>query len=60
MLSKRYQFLACCKFETNVNDSDLYYRDPSLFGSQATVDRYVDTIAASLGVTRADLSVVCQ
>lgn len=36
---------------------DIYYRDPALFGSQTTVDRYVDDIAYTLGVTRSMLNV---
>lgn len=36
---------------------DLYYRDPALFGSQAVVDRYVDSIAYTLNVPRATLHV---
>ncbi|THZ62229.1 DNA topoisomerase IV, alpha subunit [Aureobasidium pullulans] len=37
--------------------SDLYYRDPALFGKQATVDRYVDQIAAAFAVPRSSLNV---
>ena len=37
---------------------DIYYRDPTLFKRQAIVDRYVDDIAHTCGVTRADLHVV--
>ncbi|KEQ86509.1 DNA topoisomerase IV, alpha subunit [Aureobasidium pullulans EXF-150] len=36
---------------------DLYYRDPALFGKQATVDRYVDQIAAAFAVPRSSLNV---
>ena len=36
----------------------MFYRDPALFGSQAVVDRYVDSFAASFGVPRSDLNVV--
>jgi len=36
----------------------MYYRDPSLFGNQPVVDRYVDTIATSFRVSRAELNVV--
>ncbi|KEQ98138.1 hypothetical protein AUEXF2481DRAFT_2114 [Aureobasidium subglaciale EXF-2481] len=38
--------------------SDLYYRDPALFGRQSTVDRYVDQIAAAFAVSRASLNVI--
>ncbi|KAI4790387.1 DNA topoisomerase IV, alpha subunit [Aureobasidium sp. EXF-8846] len=37
--------------------SDLYYRDPALFGRQSTVDRYVDQIAAAFAVPRSCLNV---
>jgi meiotic recombination protein SPO11 len=37
---------------------DLYYRDPNLFRSQHTVDRYIDDIARSFGVPRSLLNVV--
>lgn len=36
---------------------DIYYRDPALFGKQAHVDRYVDDIAFTFGVSRASLNV---
>ena len=39
--------------------SDLYYRDPALFGRQSTVDRYVDQIATAFSVPRSCLNVVC-
>jgi DNA topoisomerase VI subunit A len=39
--------------------SDLYYRDPALFGRQSTVDRYVEQIAAAFSVPRSCLNVVC-
>lgn len=37
---------------------DIFYHDPALFKQQATVDRYVDDIAHTCGVTRRDLNVV--
>ncbi|TVY41187.1 Meiotic recombination protein, partial [Lachnellula subtilissima] len=37
---------------------DIYYRDSELFIKQAVVDRYVDDIAYTLGVTRDALNVV--
>jgi len=37
--------------------SDIYYRDPALFNKQYTVDRYVDDIAYTFGVTRSALNV---
>jgi len=38
--------------------SDIYYRDPALFGRQSHVDRYVDDIAYTFGVTRSSLHVI--
>ena len=37
---------------------DIYYRDPALFGRQSHVDRYVDNIAYTFGVTRSALHVI--
>ncbi len=37
---------------------DVYYRDPALFGSQATVNRYVDDIALTFDVPRSKLNVI--
>jgi hypothetical protein len=39
---------------------DMYYRHPDLFGKQSVVDRYVDDIACTLGVSRSLLNVVGQ
>lgn len=36
----------------------MFYRDPALFGSQAHVDRYVDDIAFTFGLSRSQLHVV--
>ncbi|EIW63071.1 DNA topoisomerase IV alpha subunit [Trametes versicolor FP-101664 SS1] len=36
---------------------DMYYKDVELFGSQSTVDRLVDDLAATLQLSRSDLSV---
>ncbi|EJF65132.1 topoisomerase acting in meiosis [Dichomitus squalens LYAD-421 SS1] len=40
-----------------VTKRDIYYKDVQLFRSQATVDRLVDDLAATLQLTRADLDV---
>jgi meiotic recombination protein SPO11 len=37
---------------------DIYYRDPALFSHQAVVDRYVDDLAFTFGISRAFLNVV--
>jgi hypothetical protein len=46
----------CCTILRNLRD--IYYRDPELFRSQSVVDRYVDVVAYTCGVTRIDLNVV--
>ncbi|PSK36574.1 hypothetical protein B9Z65_1757 [Elsinoe australis] len=40
-----------------VSKRDVFYHDPALFATQATIDRHVDMIASAFGVTRADLNV---
>lgn len=37
---------------------NIYYKDPSLFKTQAVVDRCVDTLAYAFDVPRAKLNVV--
>lgn len=37
---------------------DIYYKDPTLFGRQRVVDRYVDHIASTFDVQRRCLNVV--
>lgn len=37
---------------------DIYYRHPALFAKQAVVDRYIDNIACTFGVSRLALNVV--
>ena len=37
---------------------NIFYNDPTLFGNQAVVDRFVDDLAFTLGVRRLDLGVV--
>ena len=37
---------------------NIYYKDPELFKTQRTVDRYVDKIAYTFGVSRLALNVV--
>ncbi|KAK5056747.1 hypothetical protein LTR84_012279 [Exophiala bonariae] len=43
-----------------VTKRDIFYHDPALFKQQATVDRYVDDIAHTCGVTRRDLNVTAS
>jgi len=38
--------------------SDMYYRDPALFGKQSVVDRYIDQIALAFDIPRSCLNVV--
>ncbi|PNS21208.1 hypothetical protein CAC42_3546 [Sphaceloma murrayae] len=44
--------------DVTISKRDLFYQDPALFGSQSTIDRYVDSIAAAFGVRRAELNVI--
>ncbi|QDS68603.1 hypothetical protein FKW77_000913 [Venturia effusa] len=43
--------------EVIVTKREIYYRDPALFSKQAVVDRYVDDLACTFGVSRALLNV---
>lgn len=36
----------------------MYYRHPDLFVKQSVVDRYVDDLACTFGITRSQLNVV--
>lgn len=45
--------------DTIVTKRDIYYRHPDLFVKQAVVDRYVDDLACTFGVSRTLLNVVC-
>ena len=38
---------------------NIYYKDPSLFRTQAVVDRCVDALAYTFDIPRASLNVVC-
>jgi hypothetical protein len=38
--------------------SDIYYRHPDLFMKQSVVDRYIDDLACTFGVSRSQLNVV--
>ncbi|KAI0758339.1 Spo11/DNA topoisomerase VI subunit A [Irpex lacteus] len=42
---------------TPATKRDMYYKDVTLFGSQAVVDRLIDDISATMDVSRADLCV---
>ncbi|KAF1941179.1 DNA topoisomerase IV, alpha subunit [Clathrospora elynae] len=42
---------------TIMTKRDIYYRHPDLFAKQAVVDRYVDDLACTFGITRAQLNV---
>ncbi|KAB8360640.1 hypothetical protein FH972_024378 [Carpinus fangiana] len=47
----------CVAIHTDVNSSDMYYKDPALFGSQTLVDRIVDDIAHTFHLPRQALNV---
>lgn len=42
----------------NILFRNIYYKDPTLFKTQMTVDHYVDIIAYTFGVSRRALNVV--
>jgi meiotic recombination protein SPO11 len=37
---------------------DIYYRHPDLFMKQSVVDRYIDDLACTFGISRSQLNVV--
>ncbi|KEF51453.1 uncharacterized protein A1O9_12370 [Exophiala aquamarina CBS 119918] len=43
-----------------VTKRDIFYHDPGLFKQQTTVDRHVDDIAHTCGVTRRDLNIAAS
>ncbi|KAL1799060.1 hypothetical protein ACET3X_003097 [Alternaria dauci] len=43
--------------DTVMTKRDMYYRHPDLFIKQSVVDRYVDDLACTLGITRSQLNV---
>ncbi|KAF1998202.1 DNA topoisomerase IV, alpha subunit [Amniculicola lignicola CBS 123094] len=47
----------CLVDNTVMTKRDMYYRHPDLFVKQSVVDRYVDDLACTLGVSRASLNV---
>ncbi|KAF1969784.1 DNA topoisomerase IV, alpha subunit [Bimuria novae-zelandiae CBS 107.79] len=52
------ELILCCLIDDIVmTKRDMYYRHPDLFGKQAIVDRYVDDVACTLGVSRSLLNV---
>ncbi|KAK5311080.1 endodeoxyribonuclease [Exophiala xenobiotica] len=48
------------RFSMTPSHNDIYYRQPELFRKQETVDRYIDDIAFTCGVTRKDLRVTAS
>lgn len=42
---------------TIMTKRDIYYKHPDLFMKQAVVDRYIDDLACTLGITRSQLNV---
>jgi meiotic recombination protein SPO11 len=42
---------------TIMTKRDIYYKHPDLFMKQAVVDRYVDDLACTLGISRSQLNV---
>ncbi|KAI8933214.1 hypothetical protein NX059_009849 [Plenodomus lindquistii] len=48
---------SCLLENTIMTKRDIYYRHPDLFRKQTVVDRYVDDLACTFGVTRSQLNV---
>ncbi len=51
-------FLKLATILTTGTSRNIYYKDPSLFKTQAVVDRCVDTLAYTFDVPRAKLNIV--
>ncbi|KAF2789689.1 DNA topoisomerase IV, alpha subunit [Melanomma pulvis-pyrius CBS 109.77] len=47
----------CLIDNTIMTKRDMYYRHPDLFMKQSVVDRYVDDVACTLGISRSSLNV---
>ena len=65
VISKRYCFPPMALFSDYRSSGiprnrNIFYQDPKLFKSQAVVDRYVDILAYTFGLRRADLNVVSR
>ena len=64
IISKRYRFNISNQDQTGIENllklhrRNIYYKDPALFKRQSTVDKYVDIIAYTFGVSRFALNVV--
>lgn len=60
VVTKRCVKVAPIKADGLIVVRDIYYRHAELFQKQDVVDRLVDDIAFTCGVTRHDLNVVCH
>lgn len=58
IMTKRYRIAVHVASLLLTYDRDIYYRHPDLFTKQTVVDRYVDDLAYTLGITRSQLNVV--
>ena len=58
IMTKRYRIAVHVASLLLTYDRDIYYRHPDLFTKQTVVDRYVDDLACTLGITRSQLNVV--
>ena len=50
----------CLRQNIILTKRDLFYRHPALFGTQDVVDRYVDDLACTFGVSRSSLGVTAS
>ena len=58
LLAVLAQMHRCTRYKLRMTKRDLFYQDVALFGTQRTVDRYVEDISAALSVRREDLGVI--
>lgn len=58
IMTKRYEHVVPSKRMKTEWTRDIYYRHPDLFVKQSVVDRYVDDLACTFGISRSQLNVV--
>lgn len=58
VMTKRYKLSGAWAFSVLTLTRDLYYRHPDLFVKQSVVDRYIDDLACTFGISRSQLNVV--
>ena len=58
IMTKRYLMFGDQIDQKLTGGRDIYYRHPDLFVKQSVVDRYVDDLACTFGISRSQLNVV--